>query len=96
MNTAVCLAVDVCHSVWIFRWMLTLCRWVVFAYTLFTVERFRDVIGLDLNIYKYFMFSDQLRNTSCTSHIFGTQTYAIDISVRYCLVMKNLGPLRRK
>jgi hypothetical protein len=58
------LVMDVCLSVWIFRSMLTMYRWVVFAYTLFTVERFHEAVGLDLHIYKYFMLTSRFRNTS--------------------------------
>jgi len=44
--------------------MLTTCCWVVFAYTLFTVERFHDAVDLDLSTYKYFMLTILFRNTS--------------------------------
>jgi hypothetical protein len=64
INTALFLVMDVCHSVSILRSMLTMCRWVVFAYALFTVHVFHETVGLDYNIYKYFVLTSRFRIAS--------------------------------
>lgn len=64
MNIPVWWVIGVCYGVSIFRFMLTICGLLVFAYTLFAVERFRKAVSPDRSVYKYFMLTNRFRSVS--------------------------------